>query len=88
MKKILMMAALAAFIAAPVMANEKSPEEMQKKVDEWFAKTDTDANGTVSKAEFTVDAQKMFDEADTDDNDQLSKDEKLAWKKAKHDKKD
>jgi len=84
-KHILMLAAAFAFITAPALANDKSPEEVQKHVDEWFAKADTDGNGTISKAEFTADASAMYDEADTNDDGQLTKAEKLAFKAAKKD---
>lgn len=83
MKKFLMMAALAAFIAAPAMAEDKSSAEKEAKMNEWFAQADTDGNGTISKDEFTADAGKKFDEADTNDDGQLTKEEKMAWKKDK-----
>jgi len=84
MKKFLTLAALAAFIAAPAMAEDnKTPAEKEAHVNEWIKDADTDGNGTVSKAEFTADAGKKFDEADKNSDGQLSKDEKMEWKEEK-----
>ena len=81
--QILTLAAAAMLMTVPAMANDKSPEEVSKKVDEWIAKADKDGNGTISKTEFTDDAATMFDEADTNKDGQLTKEEKLAFKAAK-----
>ncbi len=78
MKKFLTLAALAAFVAAPAMANEKSPEEKQAKVDAVFAKADTDSNGQISKAEWTAMSDTKFSEADTNADGNVTKEEKLA----------
>lgn len=85
MKKYLLMALLATFVAAPAMANDKdmTPAEKDAKVSAWIKDADTDGNGTISKDEFTADAGKKFDAADSNKDGQLSKEEKMEWKEEK-----
>lgn len=85
MKKAVLMAALAAFVATPALAND--PAKMDAKIDEKFSKMDTDGNGSISEAEFTSAKAEKFSEADTNGDGMISKEElKAAWehKKEEH----
>ncbi len=83
MKKAIMMAALASFIAVPAMAND--PE---KKADWKIEKADTNGDGMISKAEHTAMSDKMFTDADTNKDGSLSKEElKAHMEKKKEEKK-
>lgn len=87
MKKAILMAAMAAFVATPALAND--PAKMDAKVDEKFMKMDTDGNGSISEAEFTAAKAEKFGDADTNGDGAISKDElKAAWKEKKEEHKD
>ena len=81
MKKILMLAAMAMIAAAPAMAKDESPAEMQKHVDAAFAKGDTDSNGSISKSEWQAESDQKFAEADANSDGNVTKEEKLAFMK-------
>ncbi len=78
MKKAILMAAVASFIAVPAMAND--PAKMDKKIDEKFLKIDTDKNGMISESEHEAASATMFDDADTDNSSSISKEEMKAFK--------
>lgn len=81
MKKAILMAAVATFIAAPAMANDPA------KLDEKFSKMDTDGNGSISQSEYTTAKADKFEDADTNGDGMLSKEElKAHWDKKKQDK--
>ncbi len=78
MRKAILMAAVASFIAMPAMAND--PAKWDKKIDEKFMKIDTDKNGMISEAEHESAMATMFDEADTNNDGSVSKEEMKAHK--------
>ncbi len=47
----------------------------------WFAKVDTDGNGTISKSEFLAKHEEKFDKMDTNGDGEISKEEKMAGKR-------
>jgi len=52
---------------------------------DWFAKVDTDGNGTISKAEFLAKHEKKFNKMDANGDGEISKEEKMGgMKKMKH----
>lgn len=81
MKKAILMATLATFVAVPALANDPA------KFDEKFTKLDSNSDGQVSKEEHAAAKEEKFEEADTNNDGNLSKEElKAAWehKKEEH----
>jgi hypothetical protein len=76
---ILCAAAVLAIAATPALANE---EHMEAKVDHYFAKMDTNSDGSVSKAEHDAFGTEMFNKADANTDGSLTKEELTAAKKA------
>lgn len=66
----------------PAFANEA---KLDKKVDFYLNKMDADKDGAVSEDEHEEFAEKMFEDADTNDDDVLSRDELIACKKKEMD---
>lgn len=63
-------------LAAPASAgHHKSGEESGKGKQGRFAKTDTNGDGVISRAEFMAVAAKRFDKMDANSDGSLSKDE-------------
>ncbi len=79
MKKLMMLAALGAFVAAaPAFAKDKTPAEKDAKVSRAISESDTDNDGKLSKAEWTAKSDAKFAEADADKDGFVTKGEKLA----------
>ena len=79
MKRLFTALAIAGLMAAPLAATANE-DKMEKKVDYYFNKIDTDKNGSISKQEHEAFGQSMFNEADTNKDNQISKAELLAEK--------
>jgi len=80
MKKIMMLvAAILAFQAVPVLADNHGGKKGEK-----FEMKDTNKDGVISKDEFLANAEKKFSEMDADGNGAISKEEAQAqWKDKK-----
>jgi len=78
MKKTVLMAALAAFVAMPAYAND-----MDDKADYYFNKMDANTDGKISEDEHENFSEAMFKNADTNNDGSLTKDELAAAKKQK-----
>jgi len=85
MKKFLISAAIVSLVSVPAFANtaDKSDAEIRAKVQEHIKTIDTNADGSISKAEHDAASDRMFSEADTNKDGQLSLDEMVAKKQSK-----
>ena len=82
MKKLLMTAVMAGCLALPAWAAEDA-EDMDKvraMTDRMFTMIDADGNGMVSKGEHEDFAEKMFEEADANDDGDVTKQEMVEHK--------
>lgn len=94
MKKLLLTSAAAALLAASSTAYAKHPGEGgeghqsdKKHHGQWmFKKMDSDADGTISRAEFDAHHAKKFGEMDKDGNGSISDAEAKAYSEAKREK--
>lgn len=86
--KLMTICALTMGVAMPAMANDHRDDDkeahMQKKVEHYMSKIDTNGDGKVSKSEHDAFGNQMFKEADTNGDGMISKDEMVAKKKAEH----
>lgn len=78
MKKTMIIAGALALCAAPALANE---EHLQKKVDFYFGKIDTNRDGSISKGEHDAFSAGKFTRVDSNRDNAISKEELLAEKK-------
>jgi Ca2+-binding EF-hand superfamily protein len=94
MKRISLLAIMAAFIAAPVMADDHydmmkneadDSAHMAAKAGYIFKKLDTDGDGKITQAEYATYADSMFTAADTNGDGVVTLDELKALKKKEHD---
>ncbi len=83
MKSVRIVAIAATFILPSVAATAGN---MEKKADYWFNQMDANKDGAVSKAEHTSFGDKMFMDADTSKDGNLTKEELLAAKKSEKEK--
>ncbi|MFO1242973.1 MAG: EF-hand domain-containing protein [Rickettsiales bacterium] len=79
MKNFVAALTVLAVFTAPAIATAND-DNMQAKADYYFKKIDTDGNGTISKQEHEAFGENMFNEADTNKDNQISKAELLAEK--------
>lgn len=79
--KNLLASALIVATAMPALANERDGASMQKKVDYYFTKMDSNGDGKISRSEHENFTSDMFAKADSNRDGALSRDELLAQKK-------
>lgn len=73
MKKILMLSLAGLVLSGPAFAADVEGKEGGPRQNKWFEKTDTDGNGSISKAEFMSKHEARFVEADTNKDGAISK---------------
>lgn len=79
MKNMFTALAVLSIMAAPLAATANE-DKMEKKVDYYFNKIDTDGNGSISKTEHEAFGESMFNDADTNKDSMISKSELLSAK--------